>query len=160
MWSRVWDIAGVEPSRGSDFSGNDCSLGTPLVVSLSRIFGSITTWSGGISQGSTTCRRATCRANFIPSIGAKVILLFNARMITARIALGLPSPPQRRSFAELHRVPGSSGYALACITTRPPLSTSMFKLWLSNSRIPTRGVVSATSARTYLGWPSQITATS
>jgi len=44
-------------------------------------------------------RRATCRANFIRSVGTEVVLLLNSRMITGWVALGLPSPPQLRSSA-------------------------------------------------------------
>ena len=42
----MWDIAEVEPSRGSGLLGNDCGFGTPLSVSLDRIFVSFTTSRG------------------------------------------------------------------------------------------------------------------
>ena len=50
-------------------------------------------------------------------------------------------------------------YVRASMTTRPPSSTSMCRLWPSRSRMPTSGVVSAASASMYLRWPSQSTAT-
>ena len=50
-------------------------------------------------------------------------------------------------------------YSLACMTTLPPSMTWMFKSWPSSRHIPTRGVLSASSASICLGRPSQRTVT-
>ena len=47
------------------------------------------------------------------------------------------------------------GYSLAWMTTRPPSTTSMFRLCLSRSSIPTSGVLPVASASMSRGWPSQ-----
>ena len=51
-------------------------------------------------------------------------------------------------------IPMSTGVSLAWMTTRPPSSTSMYKLCLSSSSIPTSGVLPVASALICLGWPS------
>ena len=56
--------------------------------------------------------------------------------------------------------PVFSSYSLACILTRPPISTSMFKLCLSSNRMPMSGVLPVTAALMCLSCPSQRTVTS
>ena len=51
------------------------------------------------------------------------------------------------------------GYSLAWMTTRPPSTTSMFRLCRSRSSIPTSGVLPVASASMSRGWPSQSTVT-
>ena len=73
--------------------------------------------------------------------GGRALANWSATPITLATSLALP------------------GYALACITTPPPFSTSMFKLCPSSNSVPTSGVLPVASASISLGRPSQSTVT-
>ena len=98
---------------------------------------------------STACRPARER----PAKGPTFI--FTQIRVGYRMPRGRRRERGRRSLEVDALIRGRWRYPLACMTTRPPSSTSTYRLWASSSNIPARGVGPTASASTYLGWPFQ-----
>ena len=110
-----------------------------------------------------------CRNHLEPVLGRKVWAYFDGRQNRLRDVVGSLvslvsggsgfSEPVGDSLYSRYEPMALPGYALACMTTSPPFSTSMFKLCPSSSSIPTSGVLPVASASMSLGLPSQGTVT-